>query len=135
MSNSSTELASRHCQPLKGAEHALSVGEIQSLHTTLPQWALSDDGRALSRDFTFENFHYTMACVNAIAWIAHQQDHHPDMEVGYDHCQVRFTTHDVGGLSINDFICAAKVEALAGGHRSEARPTSRPRIVSGANGT
>jgi 4a-hydroxytetrahydrobiopterin dehydratase len=114
MSYSSAELAGRHCQPLKGAEHALSVGEVQSLHTALPHWALSDDGKALSRDFSFKNFHHTMAWVNAIAWIAHQQDHHPDMEVGYGHCQVRYTTHDVGGLSINDFICAAKVDAMMG---------------------
>ena len=63
-------------------------------------------------DFNFKNFHETMAFVNAVAWIAHQQDHHPDLEVGYKHCLIRFSTHSVGGLSINDFICAAKVEQL-----------------------
>jgi 4a-hydroxytetrahydrobiopterin dehydratase len=113
MSHASAELAARHCMPLAGAEHALSVGEVQALQPAVPDWALSDDGKTLSRDFKSKDFHRTMALVNAIAWIAHQQDHHPDMEVGYAHCLVRYTTHDVGGLSINDFICAARVDALA----------------------
>lgn len=106
------DLARRHCMPLSGAEHALSVSEVQALVDQLPNWALSNDGKTISRDFHCKDFHGTMALVNAIAWIAHQQDHHPDMDVGYGHCRVRYTTHDVGGLSINDFICAAKVDAL-----------------------
>jgi 4a-hydroxytetrahydrobiopterin dehydratase len=112
MTAANHDLASRQCMPLSGAEHALSVGEVQALLAQLPAWALSDDGKTISRDFRCKDFHRTMALVNAIAWIAHQQDHHPDMEVGYGHCLVRYTTHDVGGLSINDFICAARVDAL-----------------------
>ncbi|HVF33838.1 MAG TPA: 4a-hydroxytetrahydrobiopterin dehydratase [Candidatus Saccharimonadia bacterium] len=106
------ELRSQSCTPMKGAEHGLSVGEVGELVEALPGWALSDDGKTISKDFGFRNFHRTMAFVNALAWIAHREDHHPDMEVGYGHCLVRYTTHDVGGLSRNDFICAAKVEAL-----------------------
>ena len=106
------ELRSMSCTPLKGAEHALSVGEVGELVGVLAGWSLSDDGKTLSKDFGFKNFHRTMAFVNALAWIAHREDHHPDMEVGYGHCLVRYTTHDVGGLSRNDFICAAKADAL-----------------------
>ncbi len=53
-----------------------------------------------------------MAFVNALAWIAHTEDHHPDLQVGYYRCTVRFSTHSVGGISVNDFICAAKADAL-----------------------
>ena len=79
----------------------------------MPQWTLADDRHAISREFRFPDFHRCMAFVNAVAWIAHQEDHHPDMEVGYNRCQLRYSTHDVGGLSRNDFICAAKVDRLA----------------------
>ncbi len=106
------ELRASDCTPLRGAENGLSVSEVHELLPLVPDWRLSDDGKTISRDFVFKNFHHTMAFVNALAWIAHGQDHHPDMEVGYGHCFVRFSTHDVGGLSINDFICAARTDAL-----------------------
>ena len=67
---------------------------------------------ALQKRFDFPDFHQTMAFVNALAWIAHREDHHPDLEVGYQRCLVRFTTHAIGGLSDNDFICAARISAL-----------------------
>ena len=67
---------------------------------------------AIEKTFTFKNYHETMAFVNALAWIAHTEDHHPDLVVTYNRCIVRFTTHSVGGISINDFICAAKADAL-----------------------
>ncbi|HET9483066.1 MAG TPA: 4a-hydroxytetrahydrobiopterin dehydratase [Xanthomonadales bacterium] len=114
MAHTLAELRSQACTPMKGAEHALSVGEVGELLELLPGWSLSDDGKTISKDFGFKNFFRTMAFVNAIAWIANREDHHPDMEVGYGHCLVRYTTHDVGGLSRNDFVCAAKVEALLG---------------------
>jgi len=66
----------------------------------------------LTRTFTFSDFHRTMAFVNAVAWVAHDQDHHPDMTVSYSRCTLNWSTHSVGGLSINDFICAARVDAL-----------------------
>ena len=112
MSLTMAELRSRRCTPLKGAENGLSMSEVNELLAALAGWALSDDGKTISKDFGFKNFHRTMAFVNAVAWVAHQQDHHPDMEVGYKHCLLRFSTHDVGGLSINDFVSAARVEAL-----------------------
>ena len=73
---------------------------------------LGDAANEIRRLFEFSNFHETMAFVNALAWIAHREDHHPDLEVGYRRCLVRYRTHAIGGLSENDFICAAKVERL-----------------------
>ena len=75
-----------------------------------PQWAVVDG--ALERSFSFADFQRTMAFVNAVAWIAQQEDHGPDLFVNWTTCRVRFNTHDVQGLSLNDFICAAKVDAL-----------------------
>jgi 4a-hydroxytetrahydrobiopterin dehydratase len=69
-------------------------------------------GNQLRREFQFPDYHRTMAFVNAVAWVAHSQDHHPDLEVSYSRCVVRFNTHTVGGLSENDFICAARINAL-----------------------
>lgn len=75
-------------------------------------WALVDG--AIQRRYDFADYHRTMAFVNAVAWVAHAEDHHPDLLVGYNRCTVRFNTHSVGGISVNDFICAAKVDALLG---------------------
>lgn len=88
------------------------MGEADvALHLALlPQWRRAGD--AIERRFAFPDFHHTMAFVNAVAWVAHAEDHHPDFAVGYGSCTVRFNTHSVGGISINDFICAAKVDAL-----------------------
>ena len=76
-------------------------------------WKIDKESNTLSCDFQFKNFYETMAFVNAVAWIANQQDHHPDLEVGYKHCHIHYTTHSVNGLSENDFICAAKIDRLA----------------------
>jgi 4a-hydroxytetrahydrobiopterin dehydratase len=75
-------------------------------------WQLIEGGKALKREWKFKNFYHTMSFVNAIAHIANNEDHHPDLEVGYGYCRVRYSTHAIGGLSENDFICAAKVDAL-----------------------
>ncbi|MCZ8113515.1 4a-hydroxytetrahydrobiopterin dehydratase [Silanimonas sp.] len=108
-----SELATAHCTPLRGAEHQLSPERVAALLAVLPAgWRLIDDGPAIEKTFRFADYHRTMAYVNALAFIAHAEDHHPDLGVHYDRCVVRFSTHDVGGLSINDFVCAAKAEAL-----------------------
>jgi len=107
------ELQSSHCIPRHGAEHALPRTEIDALLALLCDWRLAADGRGIVREFRFPDFHHTIGFVNALAWLANREDHHPDLEVGYGHCRVRFSTHDVGGLSLNDFICAARVEALS----------------------
>lgn len=66
----------------------------------------------IEKTFRFANYHETLAFVNAVAWIAHRADHHPDLEVGYNRCRIVYTTHDAGGLSERDFACAARVDAL-----------------------
>ena len=105
-------LAKARCLPLKGSEHKLTQARIAELILEVPGWELAEEGRALTRTFKFDNYYRTMAFVNALAYVAHQEDHHPDLGVHYDRAVVRYSTHDVGGLSENDFICAAKAEAL-----------------------
>ena len=106
---SMNELKSLRCQPLEG-QPPMASGDITSHLARLEGWAHRDG--AIEKSFHFGNFHETMAFVNALAWIAHVEDHHPDLALGYNRCAVRFNTHSVGGISINDFICAAKVDAL-----------------------
>jgi 4a-hydroxytetrahydrobiopterin dehydratase len=105
-----TKLQQRHCQACKPGTPALTSAQIKQLKTQIPHWQIKP--RQISRTFKFEDYYHTMAFVNAIAWMANQQDHHPDMEVGYNRCVVHYSTHSVGGLSENDFICAAKADAL-----------------------
>ncbi len=104
------DLASQHCRPLRGAEHLLAAAVVTERLAVLPDWVEHEGG--IEKSFRFKNFHETMAFVNALAYIAHREDHHPDLVVSYGSCMVRFNTHDVGGLSENDFVCAAKVEIL-----------------------
>lgn len=102
-------LASQHCQPLEG-QPPMDADRIAQHLTQAPGWALVNG--AIEKRFDFADYHRTMAFVNAVAWVAHVEDHHPDLAVSYNRCAVRFNTHSVGGISINDFICAAKVDAL-----------------------
>lgn len=105
-------LAQARCVPRKGSDHKLGEARLAELLPQVPGWELSEGDQALSRTFRFKDYYATMAFVNAMAWIAHREDHHPDLGVHYDRAVVRFSTHDVGGLSENDFICAAKTSAL-----------------------
>jgi 4a-hydroxytetrahydrobiopterin dehydratase len=104
------ELARKKCQPCEGGIAPLAQEQVAPLLKGLPGW--SREGRAITRTYTFKNYFETMAFVNAVAWVSHREDHHPDLRVGYSECQVSWWTHAVGGLSENDFICAAKVDAL-----------------------
>jgi 4a-hydroxytetrahydrobiopterin dehydratase len=70
------------------------------------------EGASIVKEFRFADYHETMAFVNAVAWIAHRSDHHPDLAVGYNRCRVAYTTHDAGGLSAKDFDNAARIDAL-----------------------
>lgn len=105
-----SSLASKMCSPKRGK--ALEKKAASALLKELSGWSLVDGGKGIRREFAFKNYYPTMAFVNAVAWIASQQDHHPDMTVGYDKVGVVFSTHSAGGLTENDFICAAKVDAL-----------------------
>ncbi len=107
------ELHDRHCKPCEGGVEPLSPKAATAMIEQLENgWALSADGKEISRDFSFGGFYKTMSFVNAVAWIANAENHHPDLELGYGHCLVRYTTHAIDGLSENDFICAAKIDAL-----------------------
>ena len=106
-------LAYRRCRPCEGGTEPLDEDGIRDhLAQIGSHWQLAADGKSISADFTFRNYYQTTAYVNAIAWIAHQEDHHADISFGYKTCKVVYSTHAIGGLSENDFICAAKVDAL-----------------------
>ena len=90
----------------------LDDAAIDEALTTLPGWSRSDG--ALRKTYAFADYYWTIAFVNAVAWIANQQDHHPDLDVHYNRCGVAFSTHDAGGITLNDLICAARVDALGG---------------------
>lgn len=109
-SPSHAELSKRHCKPIKSGTPALPDEEVKRLLGALPGWQRKD--REINKTFPFKNYHETMAFVNAAAWVSHREDHHPDMDVGYNKCTIRYSTHSVGGLSENDFIAAAKIESL-----------------------
>lgn len=115
MSDVHHDLSDSHCQPRKGPEHKLPAAEIARLLAQLPGWELIEDGAAIGKIYRFADYYRTLAFVNALAFVAHREDHHPDLCVHYDRCVVRYSTHDVGGLSLNDFICAGKAEGLVAG--------------------
>ena len=91
---------------------ALSHEQVRQQLGSLEGWELLSSPAAISKTYRFVNFYETMAFVNALALIAHQQDHHPDLEVGYNRCKVCLNTHDVGGISETDIDCARRIEAL-----------------------
>jgi 4a-hydroxytetrahydrobiopterin dehydratase len=106
-------LRDRKCKAVPPGTPPLDPDAANSLLGQIdPAWSIGTDGHSLHRAFSFEDFHRTMGFANAVAWIANAEDHHPDIELGYNYCRVEFSTHTVGGLSDNDFICAAKVDAL-----------------------
>ena len=106
------DLTDRHCVPCEGGSDPIGREQAQTLLADLPGWELSDDGKMISRDFQFRGFFRTMSFINAMAWVVNEQGHHPDFTAGYNYCEVGFTTHAIDGLSENDFICAAKVDAI-----------------------
>ena len=103
-------LESRHCKPCGKGGTPLPDTEVERFLSGLTGW---ESARGLiGKSFAFKNYYQTMAFVNAVAWIAHSEGHHPDLAVSYNSCRVSYSTHAIGGLSENDFICAAKVDAL-----------------------
>ena len=104
------ELARKKCKPCEGGIAPLTREQAAPMLKGLQGWSL--DGKSISKTYRFKNYFETMAFVNAAAWISHREDHHPDMLVGYSECRVSYVTHAIDGLSENDFICAAKLDAL-----------------------
>ena len=106
------DLRTQHCQPRRGAADALPTDRVTQLLAQLPGWQIDPRTQGIRKTFSFTDYFLSIAFVNAVASIAHREDHHPELEVGYNRVGVHYSTHDVGGLSLNDFICAAKVEDL-----------------------
>ena len=100
-------LASMHCRD--GAP-ALATDELAAHAASLPGWTCG--GGRIVKTFLFANYPETIAFANALAWVAHHEDHHPDLSVHYNRCVVVFSTHNAGGVTLNDVICAAKAERL-----------------------
>jgi len=107
------ELRKQRCKPLKGKENQLSATRAKELLGVLEGWEFGPEHGDIRKQFRFPDFLHALAFVNALGFIAENENHHPDLELGWGRCLVRFSTHDVGGLSLNDFICAAKAEALS----------------------
>ena len=104
------DLRNSNCKPCEGGVPPLTAEQATTLLQQLNGWQLN--GQQLEKRYEFKDYYQTMAFVNALAWVSHRQDHHPDLQVCWGHCVVRYSTHAIGGLSENDFICAAKADAL-----------------------
>jgi 4a-hydroxytetrahydrobiopterin dehydratase len=109
-SKAAADLARKSCKACRGEVSRLDDSKVREYLAQLPGWTLA--GNEIARTYAFKNYYETMAFVNATAWVSHHEDHHPDLEVGYNKCKVRYSTHSVGGLSEYDFICAAKIDDL-----------------------
>jgi 4a-hydroxytetrahydrobiopterin dehydratase len=111
--NRQSDLSQRSCEPCEGGvpplEHDSALQLLKALNN---EWIISNDGKWIRREFGFSGFNRTMGFVNAVAWIANTEGHHPDLAVSYRTCVVNYTTHAINGLSENDFICAAKIDRL-----------------------
>jgi 4a-hydroxytetrahydrobiopterin dehydratase len=106
-------LNEKKCEACEGIGQALNKNQIETLMPQLQKdWQLKTNPDALHKRFEFKNFYHTMGFVNAIAYLANRENHHPDLCVGYNYCEVTWTTHALKGLSMNDFICASKVDGL-----------------------
>lgn len=107
-----TDWQNKKCIPCEGGVTPLTEQAITDALQSLPGWQAENNHKAISKTFSFKNYGKTMAFANAIAWLAHKEVHHPDLFITYNSCKVLYTTHAIDGLSENDLICAAKVEAI-----------------------
>jgi 4a-hydroxytetrahydrobiopterin dehydratase len=109
----SETLAEKRCGPCGGGVTPYTEDAArEALKQIDPAWQLSADARSIERVFQFRDYYRVMSFVNAVAHVANTEDHHPDLSIGYTRCTVRYTTHEIRGLSENDFICAAKIDRL-----------------------
>jgi 4a-hydroxytetrahydrobiopterin dehydratase len=109
------DLKQQHCKPCEGGVCPLDESHSTQQLELVPGWEITGDGKSIVRKLKFKSFSDTMSFINAMAYMAEQQGHHPDFSAGYGYCEVRYTTHAIGGLSENDFICAARINDLLGG--------------------
>jgi 4a-hydroxytetrahydrobiopterin dehydratase len=104
------DLTRKKCKPCEGGVRPMNHEEITDKLKQVEDWEYA--GGRIGKSFKFKDHYETIAFVNAVAWISNREGHHPDLEVGYDTCNVYYSTHAIGGMSENDFICAAKVDQL-----------------------
>ncbi len=100
------------CPVREACSHLIWLLPSQISEAIDPGWKISNDAKEISKEFKFSTFNKTISFVNAVAWIAESEDHHPDLTVKYGSCKVVYTTHAIGGLSENDFICAKKIDNI-----------------------
>lgn len=113
------DLIEKHCKACEGGVAPLNKKEAEYLLKKLNGWALNESATEIQCTFAFKNYYHTMAFVNAMAYVSNIENHHPDLKVSYNQCVVQYTTHAIGGLSENDFICAAKVDQLIAQYRKD----------------
>ncbi len=118
--------AAKHGEPREAGVAPLDAREAQEWCKRVQGWELNQAVTEISRTFRFGDYYRTLAFVNSAAWIAHQADHHPILEVGYNYCLVRYSTHSKGGLSENDFLCAARLNELMEPASPDICPPSPP---------
>lgn len=107
------DLSEKTCKPCEGGVAPLDEDATTTYMAQIhPNWELDAASQCIVREYSFKNYYQTIAFVNAVAWVAHQEDHHPDLEVSYNRCTITYSTHAINGLSENDFICAAKIDNL-----------------------
>ena len=106
------DLTNKKCVPCEGGITPLTKNQAEMYLKDCNGWQPNENYTGIEKNFCFKGYYKTIAFVNAIAWIAQAEGHHPDLEVSYNCCKVKFTTHAVNGLTENDFICAAKIDAL-----------------------
>lgn len=108
-----SDLSTKHCESCEGIGQALNPEQIHNLMPQLDSsWETGKDNKTIHRKLKFKNFYETMAFVNAVAFMANRENHHPDLMIGYNYCDITYMTHALNGLTHNDFICASKVDAL-----------------------
>ncbi|MDE0748076.1 MAG: 4a-hydroxytetrahydrobiopterin dehydratase [Porticoccaceae bacterium] len=113
MNTQACDLSNQTCEPCQGGIAALQTSEAQVMLAELnSDWVLSADSKMISRQFKFKGFARAVQMANLIAWLGDRQGHHPDIAFGWGYCSVTFTTHEIDGLSTNDFICAAKLDQI-----------------------
>lgn len=111
MNESLDKLLDAHCRPITQNESPLNLTDIEDLRELTPSWQYCANENVLCQTFRFRDYKSTIAFVNVAAEVADNEDHHPEMEVGYNRCKINFSTHSVNGITMNDFICAAKIDA------------------------
>jgi len=111
------KLIEQKCKPIQPNTPPLGSKEAESLVLEIPSWTLGE--KEIRREFRFRDFREAMRFTNDVAAIVNEQDHHPDILISYNKVKLTFSTHKINGLSMNDFIMAAKIDLLSEGQRSE----------------